>query len=173
MQKVQPMMNQPQQMPMKPPPGQVLSLGPGTALQPQKLGPGMEVKLTSVEGLHIKRVFNLMQALTGGCARENVYTAQETKNGLVVGPPLFVFRGQSSCCARCCLPPDCRPLQLIVENTFQGMDFGNAMIVDRPCKCTCYCFNRPEMICRIVENGIDLYAGKIIDQYPCYDFIVI
>lgn len=38
--------------------------------------------------------------------------------------------------------------------------------LERPCKCTFFCFNRPEMSVTFVENNANKFLGKI--KNPCY-----
>jgi len=43
------------------------------------------------------------------------------------------------------------------------------LLLDRPCKCTCLCLERPELTVALVEDGKNEPLGKIKDCYQCFN----
>jgi len=68
---------------------------------------------------------------------------------------------------------DCRPFQLKInlEDDSEELDNEPFLLLDRPCKCTCYCFNRPEMTVTYVEDGKSEFVGKMKDLWTCCNII--
>lgn len=136
----------------------------------------MSKKLGNMSGAFIKQKIDLLEVLTG-CNRNNKYEVYDMLNGERKGKPLFLYREQSGCCSRMCLPADCRPLDMYVDNIQYGNDQDEVCLeINRPCKCTFYCFNRQEMQLNWSEKGQPKkYLGKIVDPWDCchYSFKVL
>lgn len=135
----------------------------------------MSKKLGNMNGAFIKQKIDLLEVLTG-CNRNNKYEVFDMQNGERKGKPLFLYREQSGCCSRMCLPADCRPLDMYVDNIQYGNDQDEVCLhINRPCKCTIYCFNRQEMQLNWIEKGQQKYLGKIVDPWDCchYSFKVL
>lgn len=79
---------------------------------------------------------------------------------------LFKAKEKSSCLARNCLPGDCRPFKVKVENEPSGNNF---LRFEREFTCTCLCLARPMMEVFYVENKESNgdYLGKIINPFTC------
>lgn len=89
------------------------------------------------------------------------------KDGEKRGRALFKAREESGCCNRQCLTADCRPfiMKVKLEDDDEELDNENFLLIDRPCKCTWYCFNRPVITINCVEDGKDTYLGKVVNPW--------
>jgi len=113
-----------------------------------------------------------MAEVMTGCEAENTYYVYPlSKDGEKKGKKLFKCKEKSSCCARQCMSGECRPFQLKInlEDDSEELDAEPFLLIDRPCKCTCYCCNRPEISITYVEDGKSEYLGKIRDPWNCAD----
>jgi len=144
--------------------------------QPNKKGPkkGWD-RLEERDGIFIKQKFDWTEAFTG-CEQENQYQVFPiNKEGDKKGKQLFKCKEKSSCLSRQCLSGECRPFQVTintVDDEFEELDNEPFLKIDRPCKCTCYCFNRPEIIVTLVENGKDELIGKVKDPLNLCNLVV-
>ena len=134
----------------------------------------MSKKFDGMSGVFIKQKINLMELVTG-CDMPNRYQVFGMKDGQKVGHPQFEYIERSGCCSRMCLPADCRPLKMTVTSEQYGALTNQepevVLEINRPCKCTCYCFNRQEMQVSWVEKGAGgKYLGKIVDPWDCCNF---
>ncbi len=183
----QPMMGQPmhQQQMMQPMHQQQMIVQPVIMQQPviqqqqnnnNKPGPkkGYE-RLAERGGVYIKQRFDWEEAISG-CETENVYYVYPlSKDGDKKGNVLFKCKEKSSCCARMCLSGECRPFQVSIntmDKNFEELDNEPFLRIDRTCKCTCYCFNRPEINVYYVEKGTEEKIGKITDPFNCCDLVL-
>jgi len=126
------------------------------------------------DGVFIKQKLELAEVMTG-CEVGNVYYVfPMNKDGDKKGHKLFKCKEKSSCCAKQCMSGDCRPFQLKVnlEDESEELDNEPFLLLDRPCKCTCYCFNRPELIVTYVEDGRSEYIGKITNPWECCNILL-
>jgi len=136
----------------------------------KRRGTGFE-RLESRDGVFIKQKLEIGEILTG-CQQSNTYNVYPlSKDGDKKGKKLFKCKESSDCCARVCLAPDCRPFTMKVKLTDDDEDVDSApfLEIDRPCKCTCYCCNRPEIRVSYVENGQNQYLGKVVNPWTCCD----
>jgi len=128
-------------------------------------------KLTGMQGAFVKQKIDLLQVLTG-CQRNNKFEVYDMQNGERTGKAQFIWREQSGCYSRMCLPGDCRPLDMYVDNIQYGNQQDQVVLhINRPCKCTFYCFNRQEMQLSWIENGQQKYLGKIVDPWTLCNFV--
>jgi len=110
-----------------------------------------------------------------GCEGENTYYVYPlSKDGEKKGKKLFKCREKSGCCARACLSGECRPFQLKINLVDDDEELDNEpfLLLDRPCACTCYCCNRPEIKVSYVEDGKNEYLGKIRDPFSCCNVVL-
>jgi len=130
----------------------------------------MSKKFDGMSGVFIKQKMDLLEALSG-CDMPNKYEVYNMKDGMKTGRSQFLYTEKSGCCSRQCLPPDCRPLDMSVISEQYGPGAENetehVLHIERPCKCTIYCFNRQEMQVNWIEKGQNKYLGKIVDPYDC------
>jgi len=96
-----------------------------------------------------------------------------SKDGEKKGKKLFKAKEKSSFCAKQCMSGDCRPFKVKINLCDDSEELDNEpfLLLDRPCKCTYYCFNRPEMTVTYVEDGKSEYIGKIKDPWTCFNII--
>jgi hypothetical protein len=137
--------------------------------KPQK---GWE-RLATRDGVFVKQKFDLAEALTG-CDQNNTYNVFPlSKDGEKKGKKIFKAKEKSSFCAKQCMAPDCKPfsLKINLQDDLEELDNEPFLFLDRPCKCTFYCFNRPEMTVKYVEDGKDEYVGKIRDPWTCCNVV--
>ena len=126
-------------------------------------------KLQELDGIFIKQKLELLEVVTG-CETENKYDVFAlNKNGKKKGHRLFKCKEKSSWCARQCLSGDCRPFQMNISTLTRGEDdeYEPFLRLERECKCTCLCFERPEVLVTLVEGGKNEYLGKIVDPWNC------
>lgn len=136
----------------------------------KRRGKGFE-RLESRDGVFIKQKLEIGEILTG-CQQANTYNVYPlSKDGDKKGAKLFKCKEQSDCCARVCLAPDCRPFTMKVKlsDNDEDVDSSPFLEIDRPCKCTCYCCNRPEISVTYVEDGKSEYLGKVVNPWTCCD----
>jgi len=130
-------------------------------------------RLDARDGIFIKQKMELAEMMTG-CEGENTYLVYPVgKDGDKKGKKLFKAKEKSGFCARQCLSGECRPFQLKInlDDDDEELDNEPFLLVDRPCKCTCYCCNRPEITVTYVEDGKSEYIGKIRDPWTCMNIV--
>jgi hypothetical protein len=130
-------------------------------------------RLAERGGIFIKQKFELLEALSG-CEQNNTYYVFPlSKDGEKKGKKLFKAKEKSSFCAKQCMSGDCRPFQVKINLCDDSEELDNEpfLLLDRPCKCTYYCLNRPEMTVTYVEDGKSDYIGKIKDPWTCFNII--
>jgi len=136
---------------------------------PQK---GFE-RLATRDGIFVKQKFDLAEMLTG-CDQNNTYQVFPlSKDGEKKGKSLFKAKEKSGFCAKQCMAPDCKPfsLKINLQDDTEELDNEPFLFLNRECKCTMYCFNRPELTVRYVEDGKDEYVGKIKDPWTCCNVV--
>lgn len=133
----------------------------------------MSKKLDGMSGIFVKQKLDLLELMTG-CDMPNKYEVYAMKDGQKTGRSQFLYTEKSGCCSRMCLPPDCRPLDMSVISEQYGpsvdQEQETVLHIERPCKCTFYCFNRQEMQVNWTEKGQQKYLGKIVDPWDCCHF---
>jgi len=125
------------------------------------------------DGIFIKQKFDMLEAMTG-CEQGNTYYVYPLgKDGDKKGKKIFKAKEKSSCFAKQCMSGDCRPFQLKVnlEDESEELDNEPFLLLDRPCKCTFACCNRPELTVTYVEDGKNEYVGKIRDPWTCCNIV--
>ena len=172
---------------MPPPPGAPGYGMPGPIGIPNPNSPGMAgvdpnaVSLPQAlgfcqKGVFIKQKLNLVKLLTG-CQTPNRYLVYEQDHrGQSVGNPIFACKEDSNCCLRQMCAASCKPFDLHVHKCSRASDDpfqGSPMVLhlQRECKCTFLCCNRPEMKVNYVENGQSKYLGKVVDEFACCNFV--
>jgi len=126
-------------------------------------------RLQDRQGIFIKQKIDIAEVITG-CEQGNTYYVYPLgKDGDRKGKKLYKAREKSSCLAKQCLTGACRPflLKLNLEDDDEALDNEPFLQLDRPCKCTCLCFNRPEMTITYVEDGRNDHIGKVRDLWQC------
>jgi hypothetical protein len=126
-------------------------------------------KLQDLDGIFIKQKMELLEVVSG-CETENKYHVFTLdKSGKKKGQRLFKCKEKSSCCARQCMSGDCRPFRMEISTLVRGEDdeYEPFLRLERECKCTCLCFQRPEILVTLVEGGKNEYLGKIVDPWNC------
>jgi len=170
-----PMMGQGQQMgyPMDPEIAKNYAMIPTPPFQqgqPIQVAPVRKTgfqKLEELPGVFIKQKLEMLE-IVSGCETENKYHVfAMDKNGNKKGRKIFKCKERSSCCARQCLSGACRPFSMEINTLIRGEDddYEPFLHLERPCKCTCLCFQRPEVQVMLVEGGRNEYLGKIIDPW--------
>jgi len=164
----------PQQYPPQqyPPQGYAQPVQPVYIIEKPKGKRGYE-RLEERSGIFIKQKFQLLEVLTGCEQNHTYYVYPLSKDGEQKGHKLLKCQEKSSFCSRQCMSSDCRPFMLKVnlEDDSEELDNEPFLLLNRPCRCTFYCLNRPEMIVTYVENGKDEYVGKIKDPWFCCNII--
>jgi len=106
----------------------------------------------------------------------NVYTVfNSNAEGEEKGHQKFRCVEKSGCCVRQFCSPECRPFKVNVEtvdSVFENYDKKEFLRIDRPCQCTFYCCNRPEIIISYIEDGRDEQIGKVVDPFNFCNLIV-
>ena len=104
--------------------------------------------------------------VVSGCETENRYhvygfdpLTQQKK------AKLFKCREKSDWCSRQCLSGSCRPFKMNISTIKPNGEQEPFLQMERPCRCTFLCFNRPEVHVNLVENGRTEYLGKVIDPF--------
>jgi hypothetical protein len=125
-------------------------------------------RLESRGGLTVRQRFN-WEEVVSGCEMPNTYTVYGMNSqGDKKGNPLFKCKEVSGCCSRMCLSAECRPFQVNINTAdilYEALDNEPFLRVDRPCQCTFYCCNRPEIKIFCVEGGKDEFLGKVVDPF--------
>jgi hypothetical protein len=196
MQQQQPMMMQPgmQQQPMMMQPGMqqpmygqpmmmqqpqvVINLGggalPGQApAEKTKPKKGWE-RIQDRDGIFIKQKMDLLEMMSG-CEQGNTYNVFPLgKDGDKKGRKFYKAKEKSGCFSKQCMSADCRPFSLKVNLDDDDEQFDNEpfLILDRPCKCTFMCLERPEMTVFCVEDGKNDFIGKIKDVWTCCNIVL-
>lgn len=117
----------------------------------------------------IRQQPGLLEAVTG-CATQNRYHVfLQTPYGVKYA---FKCNERSDTCARCCLSPSSRPLQIIMRHVISLQEYNTDLAkifisIDKPCQCACCCMCRPYMDVRLADNGQKL--GTIREPCTCCD----
>ena len=131
-------------------------------------------RLEARSGVFIKQKLSVGEVITG-CDTENVYYVYPTNNeGDKKNKKIFKAKEKSGCCVRQCLSANCRPFKLKISlvDDDENTDGEPFLVVDRPCKCTWLCFNRPEMLVSYIEDGSSQFLGRIKDPWNCCDLVL-
>jgi hypothetical protein len=123
--------------------------------------------LNSIDGAWISEKINLTEAMTG-CEMRNKFFISEMKHSQKHGVVLFKATEDSTYCCRNCMQGQQREYNINVDNMNTNQ---RAFVGVRKFQCTCFGRNRPFMEVRYVENGQNLYLGKIVHEFNCCDEI--
>jgi len=131
-------------------------------------------KLGMLPSIFVKQKFEMLEMLTG-CETENRYKVYAADQGLEkTGRPIFKCKEKSGFFARNLLSGDCRPFGMrILHEDREEDDEADDMFLflDRPCRFTVGCMNRPEITVTVKENGINQYIGKVVSEWACCDML--
>jgi len=121
------------------------------------------------EGIFIKQKLDIAEAMTRCQEGNTFYVYPLGKDGKKKGKKLFKAKEKSNFFAQQCMTGSCRPfqLQLKLDDDDERLDGESFLVLDRPCKCTCLCFNRPEISVTCVEDGKDEHIGKVKHIWQC------
>lgn len=61
--------------------------------------------------------------------------------------------------------PNCRTYELFLNNHEEDTDSAPFLRLSRNYKCTCFCYNRPEVECHIIEDNQEVLIGKIVNPF--------
>ena len=125
-------------------------------------------KISNIKGILVKQRMNMMEVITG-CEMENIFDIFEKHHSQnkIQGKRLWRAIEESTCIQRNCVQQSCRSFQLKILNV-QGNSNENDSIclrMERPCTCSFLCLNRPFISMNYLENGENIYLGKISDPY--------
>ena len=138
---------------------------------PVRRGGGVD-KMNRLSGVFIKQKVEMLEAASG-CETENIYHVFALDDDMrKKGPLLFRCKERSTTCSRFCLPGECRPFQMAVSSASLGNEDSDSepfLSLERPCKWSCLCCNRPEVKVTLVETGQSEYLGKIFDHWNLCD----
>jgi len=126
-------------------------------------------RLKDRQGIFIKQKLDVAEAIFG-CEQANTYYVYPLGNDEEKkGKKFYKCKEKSDCLAKQCLTGGCRPfvLHVNIEDDDEEIDNTPFLMLDRPCKCTFFCFDRPEMSIRYVEDGRNDYLGKVRDVFIC------
>eukprot|EP01066_Platyproteum_vivax_P006031 Platyproteum_vivax@DN187_c0_g1_i3.p1 len=108
----------------------------------------------------IKEKMKLLEVLTD-IEMNNAYSICTME-----GAELFVANENSTCCERNCCLKDCGPFRFDISMIQgPGMPRVNLWHAERPCTCTCCCFNRPKLHITDCLSGNTL--ATLIDPFAC------
>lgn len=129
-------------------------------------------RLDEQTGVFIKQKYETLELVTG-CETENKYLVYplDKSGGDKKGRTMFKAKEKSGCCQRICLTGGCRAFHMDISTYIRGEedDYEPFLKLERPFKCTCLCFQRPEVTVTLVEGGRSEFLGKIIDPWNWCD----
>lgn len=131
-------------------------------------------ELDEREGIFIKQKVSAIEVLTG-CDTGNVYNIYSlNKEGEKVGKKILKAKEKSNCCVRQIVSPQCRPFQLKISLDSDQKESSNEpfLLVDRPCRCTFCCFERPEITVTCIEDGKNQFIGRIREPWDACDIVL-
>lgn len=163
----QPMMGGPMMMP---PPG--VQMGGMTGLDPMYMSV-QQIMNTIQTGIYVKQKFDVLEAMTGCDTPNRYYVFEQSSQGAAKKKKIFRCKEKSGWCARNCMSADCKPFQMEISKCFKEEEYDEehpVIILDRECKCTCMCCNRPTMTVNIVENGQNRPIGRVVDSWDCVNY---
>lgn len=127
-------------------------------------------ELALCAGVEIKQQPQFLEAISG-CEYPNRYFvfSKNPQGGMKL---LFKCKEFSEFCARNCCPADVREFRMKIKHVAAQInlneDFSTPFVdVFKPFKCTCCCFERPEMI--VTFGAGNQPCGKIKQPFTCCD----
>jgi len=156
--------------PQQYPPGQYPPQGYPPQAAPKKKG----WERLERDSIFIRQQFQLLAAASG-CIPPSVFKIFPLgKDGEKRGKALFKAKEESGCCSRQCMSADCRPfvMKVKLDDDDEELDNENFLLIDRPCKCTVLCFNRPVITINCVQDGKDTYIGKVVNPWTLCNVVL-
>ena len=149
---------------------------------PQIVPPGGIMGLTTPQifdalhnGIFVKQKFDMLELVTGCNREKKFYVYDHSPNSEAQKDSLVYFscKESSGCCARNCMTSATKPLYMLIHKGFNASSANVAPVLtmQRPCTCTCWCLNRPNMTVTYTENGANEFLGKVVDEFSCCDHI--
>eukprot|EP00916_Digyalum_oweni_P022959 GHVL01038080.1.p1 GENE.GHVL01038080.1~~GHVL01038080.1.p1 ORF type:complete len:243 (+),score=17.49 GHVL01038080.1:93-821(+) len=118
--------------------------------------------LSQISCVNIKEKYSKIEAITG-IEMNNAYKVCTPDGAL-----LFEAKEDTSCCERNFCIKDCGPWRFdIWASPGPGQPKIALWHAERPCSCTCACFNRPVMTVTDCTTGVEL--GSVKDPWACCD----
>ena len=121
-------------------------------------------------GVLIRQEAQFFEQITG-CESPNRYYvfSQSPQAGMKL---LFKCKEYSECCMRNCCPANNREFNMAIKHiaTAANLDENFSapyLDVRKPCKCTCFCLERPEMLVRFGNQQQPV--GRIKQPFTCCD----
>lgn len=124
-------------------------------------------------GVFVKQQFDAIEAITGCDTKNKYYVYEQTRDGGSKKKRLFKAKEESGWCVRNCMSADCKPFDMKIKKCAIDPDYDNdetVILLERDCKCTFLCCNRPELKVYLTENGQKVYLGKIVDSWDCINY---
>ncbi|KAL4512854.1 hypothetical protein ABPG72_017539 [Tetrahymena utriculariae] len=129
-------------------------------------------KITQLSRAYIKKSYIYVDSNNAYC----IYGIHKLLNDEEYDPiAIFYIAEYSDQCARKHCWGDCRQFKLFASDTQvkeKNENFENNIFLefDRPKRCTCCCFKRPEMFVNLKTNNSTLYIGRIVMPFKfCYN----
>eukprot|EP00746_Dinoflagellata_sp_MGD_P016456 gnl/MRDRNA2_/MRDRNA2_137173_c0_seq1.p1 gnl/MRDRNA2_/MRDRNA2_137173_c0~~gnl/MRDRNA2_/MRDRNA2_137173_c0_seq1.p1 ORF type:complete len:299 (-),score=37.66 gnl/MRDRNA2_/MRDRNA2_137173_c0_seq1:40-936(-) len=122
-------------------------------------------ELNSLPRVQIKQLRQWIEALTG-FERNNRYVVRTED-----GRDIFFVKENTNCCARNFLHGACKPWSMDIyligpAGIAGGVESMVPFIhIERPCTCTCLCFQRPEVFVTNLATGAPI--GSILEPFTC------
>jgi len=130
----------------------------------------------AIPGIYVKQKMDWFEEFSG-CELPNeyyVYQIDQKNPKKKKGSKIFKYKEKSACCERQFCKGDCKPFTMEVKSELSVNPEKQVMICTKECKCTYYCFNRSEMICKYNEfaaaDGKEHYLGKVYDPWDCMHY---
>lgn len=115
--------------------------------------------MDNLNQIMIRQMPQLVDAFTA-CEIENVYYIH-TYDGGEKGKKVFKGRERSTCVARHCCLPECRPFNMFVTKKKQ-FGRGGFLRFERNYSCTCMCCNRPYMLVYDIEESMKGVGHRLL-----------
>ena len=128
----------------------------------------LEMMFAKMNGVYIKQKIEWAEVVSGCETRNKYYVFERDVDGGKKGKKLLKCKEKSGCCERQCYPPDCRPFNMKITN--ERNHDQEVLWLERKCKCTFYCANRPEMDVYLIEGGQQKKIGRIVDPWDMCNY---
>lgn len=119
-------------------------------------------------GVYIKQKFDITEALTGYENKNKYYVYERSADGSKKGKKILKCKEKSNACSRNCLSSAQRAFNMKCLNLFDNEDL--CLRMEKEYSCTLGCLNRPNMKVILIENGVERYVGKIVDNFDCFNY---
>jgi hypothetical protein len=124
-------------------------------------------------GIFMKQKFQMLEAVTGCTVPHAYFVYEEMAQGGAKKKPIFRCTEDSSWCVRNCMSPACKPFQMKISKIFNNQEVDNndtVILMNRECRCTICCCNRPTLTVALTENGQNIPLGKVEDNWNLCDY---